>query len=101
MKQCAAAISVGSQSRLFCGLFCNTVTKWSPLSVSSALQKPGLASDVYVTGFISPFVSAIIGKVQKLPVNSAALGGLKCCNYSIGFALHVNKLPTACVTPRE
>ena len=83
------------------------VTKWSPLSVSSALQKPGLASDVCVTDFICPFVSVIIRKVQKSPANgglwvpsaSAALGGLKCCNHSMWFALHWSKLPTACVTP--
>ena len=97
-------------ARAGCAVDCfaiQLVTKWSPLSVGSALQKPGLASDVCVTDFICPFVSVIIRKVQKLPVirglwapsASAALGGLKCCNHSMWFALHWSKLPTACVTP--
>ena len=113
MRQSHAAISMGSPSRQFYRLFCNRamgreqVTKWSPLSVSSALPKQGLANDVCVTGFIFPFVSSIIKWVQKLPVSwglwahsaSAALGDLKCCNYSVWFALHLSALPTACVTP--
>ena len=97
-------------TRAGCAVDCfviQLVTKWPPLSISSALQKPGLASDVRVTDFICPFVSVIIRKVQKSPVNrrlwapsaSAALGGLKCCNHSMWFALHWSKLPTACVTP--
>lgn len=51
-------VSVGSQSRLFWQLFCKVavrrerVTKQSPLSVSSALQKAGLASEcVWQTSF--------------------------------------------------
>lgn len=75
MRQSHAAISMGSPSRQFYRLFCNRamgreqVTKWSPLSVSSALPKQGLANDVCVTGFIFPFVSSIIKWVQKLPVS--------------------------------
>ena len=47
-------------TRAGCAVDCfviQLVTKWPPLSISSALQKPGLASDVRVTDFICPFVS--------------------------------------------
>lgn len=75
VKQGYATVSMGSESRLFWQLFCNAamerkgVTKQFSLSVSLTLQKPGLASEVWVTAFILPFVSAIISSVQKLPVD--------------------------------
>lgn len=111
-KPSEAAISVGSRNWLLCCcLFGNTapgtewVTKEPPFSVSSALQKPGLAREVCVTHGILPFVPAIIREVQKRPGSwgcghrsvDAALRVLKCRNHSIWRALHLSKLPTACL----
>lgn len=72
-------------ARAGCAVGCfaiRLVTKWSPLSVSSALQNPGLASDVCVTDFICPFVSVIIRKGPEIASHQGAVGTFCfCCSW--------------------
>lgn len=107
-KQSEAAISVGSRNWLLCCFVTqragrNELLKRPPFPLVQHCKSqawPGRC--VWHTAF---FPSSIIREIQKLPVSwgcghrsvVAALRVLKCHNHSIWRALHLSKLPTACL----